>query len=568
MVYRVEFLPSGCTAEISENERLDIIAEKAGVAIRHDCGGNGICGKCKVIIDGKTVLACRTNIEIDKNKNSVVVIPGNSNNRDSIAIQIHDFIGDIPAVYGRDSDNFGVAIDIGTTTIAAELHVLNAKNNFTQTDNQTTNPNVLSDKIQQNEDVRACVPIGKQAVRTENSSEINLKFPVVVSCINPQHSYGDDVIARIQRVIEESSFLAIFQALVVRAINELLESLAESAGINVTEITRISAAGNTVMEQIFLGIDPSSLGYFPFKPICSEFPECLGSEIGINISDSGKIETLPILGGFVGGDLTAGILSLGMWSDERTTFLIDIGTNGELVLCHGGEFYAAATAAGPALEGGRIEYGMLAAPGAIDHVTIDKNGLNFSTIANAKATGICGSGLIDIVSEMLKNNLLLATGKFNVTINSPFLNRWKIVEGRPVFIIATENESGRLNEPIVITQKDIRQVQLAVGAIKAGIKLLLRYINLNVDDISTFYIAGGFGSFIKLESAQKLGLVPPELSKDRIKICGNTSLAGARMALFDDRVQNITKSICCHSHTIDLSTFTDFAQVFTEQMIF
>ncbi|MDR2642411.1 MAG: ASKHA domain-containing protein [Planctomycetaceae bacterium] len=526
MIYCVEFQPSGRVVEVSAGERLDVAAVDAGIALRRDCGGNGTCGKCKVIIDNQVLLACRTNVD----NNLIVTIPDESKKRESIVIQTHDFISDIPVLYGRDSDYFGVAIDIGTTTVAAELHVLNS----------------ASDKFGQ--------------VAQKN-------FPFVVSCANPQRNYGDDVIARIQRIIEEPSFLAIFQALIVRVINELLESLAEASGINVTNISRVIVAGNTVMEHIFLGIDPSSLGYFPFEAVCSEYPDCLGSDIGVTIFESGTIETLPIFGGFVGGDLVAGVLAVGMWSDERTTFLIDIGTNGELVLCHGGEFYTAATAAGPAFEGGRIEYGMLAAPGAIDHVTIKESEVEISTIAGLPATGICGSGLMDIVCEMLNNNLILPSGKFNVTINSPFLNRWRIVDGRPVFVLVFEEYSGRANEAIVLTQKDIRQVQLAVGAIRAGIKLLLRCRNLNLNDVSVFYLAGGFGSFIRLESAMRLGLIPSELGIDRVKMCGNTSLAGARMALFDSRIRDITKSIRQHTHPIDLATIPDFADIFAEQMI-
>ncbi|MDR2761053.1 MAG: ASKHA domain-containing protein [Planctomycetaceae bacterium] len=527
MIYRVDFQSVGRVVEALSGTRLDVVARDAGISIRRDCGGNGNCGKCRVVIAGQIVLACQTSVDHDL----IVTIPDESKKRESIVIQTHDFIGNVPVAYGRDSDDFGVAIDIGTTTIVAELHAINAK----------------SDNFEQS---------SKAA------------FPIVVSCANPQRNYGDDIISRIQRIIEESSFLAIFQTLVVRAINELIELLVEMAGINVTNITRITVAGNTAMEQIFLGIDPSSLGYFPFRSICSEFPECLGHEVGVNISDSGKIETLPIFGNFVGGDLVAGALATGMWSDERTTFLIDIGTNGELVLCHGGEFYTAATAAGPAFEGGRIECGMLAAEGAIDHVTLDESGVRVSTISDVPAIGICGSGLMDVVAEMLNNDLILSTGKFNVTIKSPFLNRWRIVEGRPVFVLVSEEDSGRANEAIVVTQKDIRQVQLAVGAIRAGIKLLLRYINLNVNDISVFYVAGGFGSFIRLESARRIGLIPMELDVERIKICGNTSLAGARMTLFDSRVAEITKSICSRAHPIDLASFSDFADIFAEQMIF
>ncbi|MDR2169784.1 MAG: ASKHA domain-containing protein [Planctomycetaceae bacterium] len=527
MVYHVEFRPSGCVVDVLGGERLDVVACGAGVSLRRDCGGNGTCGKCKVLIDGRILLACRVNVLRDL----VVTVPDVSSEREVIAVQTHDFIGDVPVAYGREADVYGVAVDIGTTTIVAELHKINAK--------------------------------------ADDGGQLNgVNFPLVVSCANPQRIYGDDVISRIQRIIEEASFLAIFQVMVIRAINELIGRLVAAAGINVTEITRVAVAGNTVMEHIFLGFDPSALGYFPFKSNFSEFPDCLGGDIGLNILSSGVVESLPIFGSFVGGDLVAGVLSVGMYSGGGTEFLIDIGTNGELVLYHGGEFYTSATAAGPAFEGGRIEYGTLAVAGAIDHVMINESGVNVTTIADAPPIGICGSGLMDVVAEMLNNDLILPSGKFNVTIKSPLLNCWKIIDGRPVFVLVAEEKSGRKNEAIVITQKDIRQVQLAVGAIRAGIKLLLRHINLNLDNIETFYVAGGFGSFIKLESAQRIGLIPAQLDKERIKICGNTSLAGARLTLFDSRIKSITKKIQQHAHSIDLATIPDFADIFAEQMIF
>ncbi|MDR1478100.1 MAG: ASKHA domain-containing protein [Planctomycetaceae bacterium] len=527
MNYLVEFRPFGKVVEVAVGTRLDEVAIGAGFFLRRDCGGNGTCGKCKVKIGERIFLACQAKVDSDL----VVTFLDKSLEYESVVVQVNDFCNDVPAMVGRDYDSFGVAVDIGTTTIVAELHAINAKDH-------------KFDQI------------------------LKKELPLVASCVNPQRIYGDDVMTRIQRIIEEPSFLAIFQALVVRAVNELVESLVLSAGISATDISRVVISGNTVMEHIFLGFDPSSLGYFPFTAACSEFPECLGGDIGVNISEFGVVEALPIFGGFVGGDLVAGVLAVGMWSDERTTFLIDIGTNGELVLFHGGEFYTTTTAAGPAFEGGRIECGMVAAAGAIDHVNINETEIMVSTINESPAKGICGSGLMDIVCEMLNNSLILPNGRFNVTANSVFLDRWRIVDGHPVFVLVHEKDSGKSNEAIIITQKDIRQIQLATGAIRAGIKLLLQNINLTFDDISTFYVAGGFGSFTRLESARRIGLIPSGMDIERVKICGNTSLAGARIALFNSEIKNTTNAIRQHSNHIDLATMPNFAELFAEEMIF
>jgi uncharacterized 2Fe-2S/4Fe-4S cluster protein (DUF4445 family) len=478
--------------------------------------------------------ACQVTI----NDNITIAIPDTSKKTESVAIQKNTFITENPTLFGREQHRYGIALDIGTTTLAAELHLLeNSPNDFA-------------------------------AVNLSDSNVVQKTLLGVVSCVNPQRNFGDDVISRIQRIIEEPSFLAIFQTLIVRQVNDMIESLSAIAGISATEISLLIVSGNTVMEHIFLGIDPSPLGCYPFVPPCEEYSVCSGGDIGIMFSDVGVVETLPIFSGFVGGDLVSGVLATGMNRRSDTTFLLDIGTNGELVLCHEGEFYTSATAAGPAFEGGRIEYGMAASSGAIDHVTLRDGGVEISTIDNKPPVGICGSGLMDVVCEMLKSELILPNGRFNVTAKTPFLSKWRIVDGHPVFVLVEEEESGKTNEAIVITQKDIRQVQLAAGAIRAGIKLLLRHVGLEISDVSTFYVAGGFGSFIRFESACCLGLIPSTMPPERVKICGNTSLAGARMALFDARIKDTAKKLRQHTHPINLAEIPDFSNIFAEQMIF
>jgi uncharacterized 2Fe-2S/4Fe-4S cluster protein (DUF4445 family) len=531
------------TVHVSSGTLLTVAASEVGILFRTDCGGAGTCGKCKVHINGNAKPACQTVVEHDLN----VIIPESAlrHNEQSVIIQAESFLDNRQhELIKRSGHCFGVAVDIGTTTLVAELHGFHDPN----------------------------------AVWT-------------VSRANPQRNYGDDVITRIQKVIEEPTFLAKLQRLIVGTVNEMLSELAVKAGIDVTEISLVVVAGNTVMEHLFLGLDPSSLGFAPFTAPVSEYPVCLGSDIGLKIAPNGVIETLPIFGGFVGGDIVAGVLATEIYQQSgeqykknrklqtpnkpSAFFLIDIGTNGELVLCCNDEIYTAATAAGPAFEGGRIEYGMLAVPGAIDRVelqTPESEGtqtgkLFVSTIGNCPPKGICGSGLIDAVSELLRCGLIKPNGQFNVKADSPFLRFWAMNNGKPSFVLASEEVSAT-GETILLTQRDIRQLQLAIGAIRAGTKLLLQQKELQPEHIEMFYVGGGFGSFIRPEAARRIGLLPCEVPLERIRFCGNTSLAGARLSLLDSRYRDESLLLARHAHHLELASLPNFTTAYADAMIF
>ncbi|MDR1270934.1 MAG: ASKHA domain-containing protein [Planctomycetaceae bacterium] len=548
MIYLVQFnfetkVRTTKTVQVPSATQLTAAAAEAGFPLRTDCGGAGTCGKCKISVNGNEQLACQTIVE----SNLKVIVPESAlrQNEKTVIIQTESFLETGQQnLIKRTGHHFGAAIDIGTTTLAAELHQFN-------------NPNTVW----------------------------------TVSRANPQRNYGDDVITRIQKVIEEPVFLAKLQKLIVNAVDEMLTELAEKAGINTTDISLLSVAGNTVMEHLFLGIDPSPLGFAPFTAPVSEYPVCRGNDIGLKTVPDGIIETLPIFGGFVGGDIVAGVIATEIHRKSceqqgkkqqcpQTTepcafFLIDIGTNGELVLCYNGEIHTAATAAGPAFEGGRIEHGMLAVSGAINRVElqtkesegIETGELIVSTIGNQPPKGICGSGLIDAVSELLRYGLIKPNGQFNVKADSPFLRFWTMNNGKPSFVLVSEEVSDS-GEAVLLTQRDIRQLQLAIGAIRAGIELLLQQQKLQPEDIKTFYVGGGFGSFIRPEAAQRIGLLPREVPLERIRFCGNTSLAGARFSLLDSRYRNESLLLAQHAHHIELASLPNFATVYTNAMFF
>jgi len=492
--------PEQQTLTVPEGTRLSEAAAQAGFDLRTHCGGTGTCGKCQLIVNGQKILACQTVIESDID----VLVPDSSlrTHEQNVVVQVGNC--SLQTTVRRSGHHYGVAVDIGTTTLAAELH------DFT----------------------------GKLPTQT-------------AACANPQRKFGDDVMTRIQKVMEDASALTALQQLVVGAINGMTAELADKAGIIPQEISIMVAAGNTVMQSLLFGIDPSPLGESPFRAPVEVFPARRGSEIGLMMSAEGMVEALPIFGGFVGGDIVAGVLTQPpLQSSAAPRFLLDIGTNGEIVLAHCCELFTAATAAGPAFEGAKIEYGSLAMPGAIDHVEITSGTITVSTIGSKPAVGICGSGLIDAVAVLLEQEIIEPSGRF--------------ADKRSHFELVSAAASG-IGEAIVLTQRDIRELQLAAGAIRAGITLLLQENDVLPEQIETFYVAGGFGQSIRLSSARRMGLLPA-LPADRFQFCGNTSLAGARAVLLDSDNTQAAYQIVRQSHHCELAMLPQFQKVFAESM--
>lgn len=479
--------------------RISEAAAQAGLPLRNHCNGAGTCKKCSVIVQNQKVLACQTVVEADLD----VFLPARSLRYNEQQVFIPESLISAASSALPRGNCLGIALDIGTTTLAAELHDFTGK-----------------------------------PVRT-------------AARVNPQRIFGDDVISRIHHVRENPAMLPTMQKLLVQAINEMIEELTQPFGLSPKEITTIVAAGNTVMQSLFCGIDPSSLGENPFRAPVETFPDQSGFELGLKISDKGIVTVFPVFGGFVGGDIVAGVLALtNLFGSSAPRFLLDIGTNGEIVLSHNGELFTAATAAGPAFEGANIEFGTLALPGAIDHVELTSGKMTLSTIAHQPAIGICGSGLIDVVAVLLEQGIILPSGRF--------------ADRQSSFELVSAAES-RIGEAIVITQRDIRELQLAAGAIKAGIALLLQENGVLPETIETFYVSGGFGQSIRIASAKRIGLLPP-LTPERFQCCGNTSLAGARLMLLNPENKNVVHRIIQQSHHCELAMLPQFQQVFAESL--
>ncbi len=394
----------------------------------------------------------------------------------------------------------------------------------------------------------------------------------VASRLNPQTRFGDDVLTRILHARENSDGLAELHGIVLDAVNEMIGELVERGDVARRHVYEVSFAGNTTMQQLLCRIDPQFLGEVPFVPGVGRSLRLAAADLGLAIHPRGVGYVLPVIGGFVGGDTVSGMLVTEMAEKEGPSLLVDIGTNGEIVLAAEGKLLAAATAAGPAFEGARIEHGMRGGHGAIEKVTID-DGLHYSVIGGVAPIGFCGSALIDVAAELLRCKLISPEGRMTWPVDLPkdlpedLRHRVVIHDDHPAFVIATEAETGT-GKPILLSQRDVRQLQLASGAIRAGIVVLLRRAGLEPADLRRVFVAGGFGNFIRRTNAQRIGLLPEQIERDRIRYQGNASLAGARLTAMSLVARRQAEKLARRTEHVDLSFDYHFQESFAEAMIF
>lgn len=386
---------------------------------------------------------------------------------------------------------------------------------------------------------------------------------------NPQGKFGADVVTRIKYVRENEDGLRQMQKEVIGAVNKLVDQFIEEEKIDRTDIFKATFVGNSIMMHLLTGVDPTHLDQSPYIPVFTRSQSFRASEMGINIHPDGKITLVPSLAGYIGADIMAGILQTGMHKSDELSLLVDIGTNGEMVLGNKDKLYAASTAAGPAFEGANIEQGMTARAGAISHIDIDESGqLKIEVIGDQQPIGLCGSGIVDAVGELLGANLIkpkgnIVQGKENLprpTIN-PLGNRMIEMDGEKAFWFHVDRN------PVFISQKDVREVQLAKGAIKAGIDILLEEFGADQDEIQKVYLAGAFGNYLRKENIMRLGVLP-NIDIDKVVSVGNTAGQGAKLALFNKSKMEEVEKISRNVEYIELSFRPDFSDKFMKEMQF
>ena len=573
----VNFVREGKRIEVEDGESVLEAEIRAGLRPDAPCGGLGKCGKCLVKIDGEVVKACQVRaggepehkdyivetlersgdekILTDGFNREVVFAPGVRMEKvvlekakpgekrsdwqrllDALAetdsgVEPERMEADLKLageLYGmrRDSDDWYViysgrrimelrkevgrrclvAFDIGTTTIAGYLL--------------------------DGEDGRTLA---------------------VESRMNPQAQYGADVIMRANYALEHGT--DVLSQCIREAVNEMLGVLAGAAGISRDDIFQVCIVGNTCMHHLFLGISPASLVHAPYTPAVSERLVLNAGDYGLDVQRKAELIMLPDIAGYVGADTCGCLLTLRQDLKDEISLMIDIGTNGEMVLGNKERLVTCSTAAGPAFEGAKIECGMRGAAGAVDHVKFEDGKWSYTTVGDKPAVGLCGSGLIDLVAGLLDAGMLDENGVLSSGQEKP-----------GVFVLVPKEQAGT-EKGVYITQKDIGEVQLAKAAIAAGIQMLEKQLGIMEDQIDSVYIAGAFGNYMDPVSAGRIGLFPETLVR-KVKPVGNAAGEGAKIALVNEREMLEMDELVRKIDFVELAASADFQDYFIDELGF
>ncbi|MBP5166067.1 MAG: DUF4445 domain-containing protein [Oscillospiraceae bacterium] len=590
---KVTFKPSNITVDVEAGSTIMQAALKAGVQIDAPCGGNGKCRKCKVtVIDvngASSVLACQSEISdgmtVDvsgENEGHRILMGGITRDiAEGPAVKVVNVrlakadTSDLRACWRRLVDGTSEALGIDPAAIKPNLKVCSDLYNVLEKNGYNVDVvvcgNEILDVLQPGAPVSGIAyDIGTTTIAAYFADLRTGAQLVQTSMLNPQVKYGGDVIMRMKYSIENG--LEGPTGDIRAALRALCEKCASECGRDTESVYLITVVGNTCMHHLFMGILPSSLAYAPYTPQIADAVDIPASECGLDVNPSAKLHMLPNIAGFVGADTVGAALSSAIDEAEELTLLIDIGTNGEMVLGTKERLITCSTAAGPAFEGALITCGMRGAEGAVDHVSLEGGRLSYSVIGGGKPIGICGSGLIDLMAELVRTGLVETVGRLRTDdeIDSPEGISLKdhIIEqdGMRCFLIADEQGSGN-GTKIVFTQKDIREVQLAKGAMAAGIQLMCSRLGVRDDDIKKVMIAGAFGSYMSPKSACQIGLIPPQLV-DRVIAIGNAAGQGAKLCLLSDPEYERAKRIGVSCDYLELAADPLFQDVFVDQLEF
>lgn len=551
---KVTFSPIGTTIHVEAGTTILEAARSAGVKIESPCNGAGTCGKCKLLVQQvqplnallikkskalkageaeEYILACSSCITSDifvttdggqDNRTLKILSHGKSFEMKLNSLIKKKYIEDTgnTEIYADDlciateegnseNRNFGIVVDIGTTTLVTSLVDLN------------------------------------------NGEELQ-----TASALNPQAIHAQDVLSRIKLASEENGLNTLYSE-VIDEINRLTGEVAEASGINSKDIYEIIFSGNTCMLHLVAGVNPYSLGKYPYTPGIRGGLHIKAADHRLNIAENGVVYLPPIISAYVGADITSGILASQIYKKDGVTLFVDIGTNGEMVIGLDGQLTATSTAAGPAFEGMNITHGMRAGKGAVELFNVEADGsILIKTIGDTEATGICGSGLIDIVGELVANGVINKNGKYTRAEDGEIIpslaERLVQQDGRTVF---------KVTEKVVLSQKDVRQVQLAKGAVRAGIEFLLESRGVTAAEVDKVLIAGSFGYHLRAKSLINIGLLPAQFD-GKIEFIGNTSKSGGQAFLLNKEYRREMEKLVNKVEVIELANYKDFDRVFVK----
>ncbi len=609
MSHKITFFPNRKTVEAKAGQTILKAAGSHGIHINATCGGKGNCGRCRVIIKEGEVeskdsallkprdkeqgvfLACMTRPVSDL----TVEIPLGSQMRRGGKIaagsrlgelykmvertcegefkpvtrkiflklpppNIDDNISDVERLK-RELDKRGFAteeIHIDLRIIQKIGRVMREKD-WMVTATVLARGNVLEViDLQAGDTTRprygAAVDIGTTSLVVYLVDTFTGKVLDHTATYNPQVRCGEDIISRIVYASEMDG-LEELQRLVVDAVNEMIDQMAVRKGIEPEAIDNIVISGNTTMTHLFYGVDPSHIREEPYIPTATFFPLMRARAFGLKVNEFGVLYASPNVASYVGGDITAGVLASRLYRKPELSLFIDVGTNGEIVVGNSDWMVTAACSAGPAFEGGGVKHGMRAMDGAIEKAAIDPASYEakYAVVGNVPPSGICGSGMIDLIAEMFLTGVIDQRGKLNMDTGSP---RVRVGEDGPEYVIAWAGET-EIGRDITLTEPDIDNIIRTKGAIYAGISTLLGEVGFTISDIEKVYIAGGFGNYLDVERAITIGLLP-DLPVEKFEFLGNTSIMGAYMALISKNLRKDLEDIARKMTYMELSVSRAF----------
>ena len=494
MKRKILILPDEKVIFAEDGENLLQVLASVGVSLPAACGGKGTCGKCRVRLVSGSVLGT----EADE-KGEILACRASVCGELTVALLQSDVSSSTNAS-SRSAENgkktLAAALDVGTTTLALCL------------------------------------------VDPDTGKVLD-----TCSALNPQGVLGADVLSRIEAWGAGKG--ALLQRLLLDRVREMLSGMLKEG----QTLSTLTVAANTTMLHLLLNVDPTSIGVYPFTPRFTDTQWVAGNELGLPVS---RVCLLPSVSGYIGSDVVAGALACDVDGDGSTALLVDIGTNGEIMLSFKGELYATSTAAGPALEGACIECGMGGVAGAVDHVTVENGELMLSTVGGTEPRGICGSGLIDLIACLLREGLLCESGAFEES-DSPLASRMR-------------DNRFYLCEDVYLSQQDVRQYQLAKSAIASGILTLTDACGVRADEISRVLIAGGLGYYMNIENAAQTGLLPRELCA-RAESVGNTALTGACQIASDPTRLARAERLARSTKVVELGGSAAFSEAYMMNMM-
>ncbi len=598
------FEPSGKSVRVPTGVSVFDAASWNGIAIDSTCGGHGTCKKCKVQVLEGTVpvgrldsrafnpteladgwrLACIANATCDlrihvpplttRPKAATVGVGRQVILRPSV-VKRHITMTD-PTLTDQRPDSRRVLDEITDLTENIDPHVLRELPRILRANNFDVTAVVVDDMLVAVEpgDTSerlfgiAC-DLGTTTV-VATLLDLSTGTPLAVaSMLNKQQPFGADVISRISATMLDPNALDKLQQLAHETLAELAAEVCAEADIDPNEIYEVAIAGNATMTQIALGIDPEPLGVAPFILATETYPTMLASDLGFALNPRARAFLFPALGAYVGGDIIAGALATGMDRDKRLRLFIDIGTNCEIVLGDGERLMATAAPAGPAFEAASIKCGMRAAPGAIEVITIDDEGVHLQVIGDVHPVGLCGSGLVDAVAELVRIGIIDASGRYIPEESAaellPLLApRLTQLNGERIFTLSAETDE---HEAVYLSQRDVRELQFAKAAISTGWKLLVEEFGADPADIQQVLLAGSFGTYLSARNAVAIGLVPP-IPVLRIVSAGNVAGEGAKMSLLSGPERHGAAALIREIEYLELSDRTDFNDRFVDELAF